>query len=230
MVVVSISILLACSPPIGPIYGSKEVARDDIHRVLDNDWWVNILRWEFDTSSANNQFRPAEHMTIFAIFDDGATRWIPANEVDRIEMCDNPNAPVNLQNWDEILPNGNGNGSGWYYRFTKIGRHEVRVFYDGRYSDHFSLQVKDIGGGNFGGDDPDGGIHFVWSPLIRFNTDGGSAVPNQRIPYGSQVTVPAPPAKDGFTFGGWFSDAACTMSFDFNAQIYVSTTIYAKWD
>jgi len=47
-----------------------------------------------------------------------------------------------------------------------------------------------------------------------------------------KVTKPADPVRTGYTFGGWYTDAACTADneFDFdNTQIKADTTLYAGW-
>ncbi len=44
------------------------------------------------------------------------------------------------------------------------------------------------------------------------------------------VDKPADPVRTGYTFGGWYTDADCTGSaFDFDTQVKVDTTLYAKW-
>ena len=67
---------------------------------------------------------------------------------------------------------------------------------------------------------------------VTFNSQNGSAVSSQRIEYGNKVTEPAsPPTRDGYTFGGWYKEAACTNAWDFTSDVVTSTrTLYAKWD
>ncbi len=49
---------------------------------------------------------------------------------------------------------------------------------------------------------------------------------------GADVTLPEDMIKDGFTFAGWFKDAACTESADESAisDAGEDITLYAKWD
>lgn len=65
---------------------------------------------------------------------------------------------------------------------------------------------------------------------VTFNTDGGSAVASQTVTSGAKATKPADPAKEGFTFDGWYKDAAFTTAFDFNTVINSDVTVYAKWN
>ena len=65
---------------------------------------------------------------------------------------------------------------------------------------------------------------------VTFNTDGGSAVAAQTVTSGAKATKPADPAKEGFTFDGWYKDAAFTTAFDFNTAITSDVTVYAKWN
>lgn len=65
---------------------------------------------------------------------------------------------------------------------------------------------------------------------VTFEVNGGSAVQAQTVVEDSLVAEPKDPAKDGFTFGGWFTDAECTTAFDFTAKIEEDLTLYAKWN
>lgn len=79
---------------------------------------------------------------------------------------------------------------------------------------------------------------------ITFNSQDGSAVPNQLVwtrqsststsaAVDCKVTKPTDPTRTGYTFGGWYTDAACTdgneFDFDNQTQIRTDTTLYAKW-
>lgn len=65
---------------------------------------------------------------------------------------------------------------------------------------------------------------------VTFNTDGGSSVANQTVETGKTATAPTSnPTKEGYTFKGWFKEAAGTTAFDFKAAITANTTVYAAW-
>ena len=72
-------------------------------------------------------------------------------------------------------------------------------------------------------------VEILGTPEITFETDGGSDVPMQTVKLGQRVTVPATPVKEGYDFGGWFTDSACTECYDFNSGVSGHTTLYAKW-
>ncbi len=67
------------------------------------------------------------------------------------------------------------------------------------------------------------------SYIVRFNSNGGSLVDSQSVPYNNTATEPAPPTRIGYTFAGWYSDQALTIPFVFTTAITVSITLYAKW-
>ena len=57
---------------------------------------------------------------------------------------------------------------------------------------------------------------------ITFNTDGGSAVPEIKQNYGTDITAPDAPTKTGYTFAGWDKEIPATMPAE-------NMTITAKW-
>lgn len=51
----------------------------------------------------------------------------------------------------------------------------------------------------------------------------------QTVDSGDKAAKPADPAAEGYTFAGWYKDAAFTEKFDFDAEINADTEVYAKW-
>ena len=72
-------------------------------------------------------------------------------------------------------------------------------------------------------------VEILGTPEITFVTDGGTHIPVQVVKLGQRVTVPETPVKEGYDFGGWFTDSACTERYDFNNGVTGHTTLYAKW-
>ena len=73
---------------------------------------------------------------------------------------------------------------------------------------------------------PDAGLTFT----VTFDSQGGSAVSSQTVASGSKATAPTTPTRSGYTFDGWYKDAACTVAWDFdNDVVTVDITLYAKW-
>ena len=64
---------------------------------------------------------------------------------------------------------------------------------------------------------------------VKFDAKGGSSVDSQTPASGSTVTKPADPTREGYTFGGWYADEACTKAYDFSAAVTADLTLYAKW-
>lgn len=64
---------------------------------------------------------------------------------------------------------------------------------------------------------------------VKFDTQGGSSIDDQTPASGSTVAKPADPTREGYTFAGWFSDAACTKAYDFATAVTADMTLYAKW-
>lgn len=65
---------------------------------------------------------------------------------------------------------------------------------------------------------------------VVFNSNGhGSSPATQSIFHGYKASQPAAPTAAGYTFGGWFTEAACKNAWNFNTAIYAARTLYAKW-
>ncbi len=65
---------------------------------------------------------------------------------------------------------------------------------------------------------------------VTFDSQGGSAVPAQKVKAGGKAAQPNPPARSGYAFGGWFRDAACSNAWNFDGDtVNADTTLYARW-
>lgn len=96
-----------------------------------------------------------------------------------------------------------------------------------------------VSGGTFNGDVQNknsiisggtflGGVRGAWT--VTFDTDGGSAVAKQ-IRANAPATKPSEPTKDGYDFGGWYTDAAFTTEYTFteSEKVTQDMPLYAKW-
>ena len=64
---------------------------------------------------------------------------------------------------------------------------------------------------------------------VSFNAGEGSKVDFQTTAANGSVTKPADPTREGYTFGGWYTDEACTQAYDFGTPMAADMTLYAKW-
>ena len=75
-------------------------------------------------------------------------------------------------------------------------------------------------------------IYAKWEEIpqvtVNFNTNGGTAVEPQTINIDTTATEPTT-TKTGFIIEGWYTDAACTLKFNFATIISEDITLYAKW-
>ena len=78
-----------------------------------------------------------------------------------------------------------------------------------------------------------GAIKFLWvkDVTVTFDAKGGTPVPvAQKFKSGEKATEPTAPTKDGWTFGGWYTDEGLTSEFDFSKPVNDDTTLYARWN
>ncbi|MDR2579711.1 MAG: InlB B-repeat-containing protein [Fibromonadaceae bacterium] len=65
---------------------------------------------------------------------------------------------------------------------------------------------------------------------ITFDSDGGSAVDEQKIAKGGKINEPAEPTKEGFTFLGWLSELLENFWDFLNDIVTSNTTLTAVWE
>lgn len=70
-----------------------------------------------------------------------------------------------------------------------------------------------------------------YTVTFDFNTGKPSTPKTEEVEYGSSVSKPTEPTNTGYTFGGWYTDKACTdgKEFSFDTKITGDITLYAKW-
>ena len=79
------------------------------------------------------------------------------------------------------------------------------------------------------GEDDGGDTGKTTTYTVTFNTNDGTTVAAQKIESGKNATEPTAPTKNGYTFGGWFTDSDFTTAFTFSTAITADITLYAKW-
>ncbi|TBL71095.1 S-layer homology domain-containing protein [Paenibacillus thalictri] len=115
---------------------------------------------------------------------------------------------------------------------------------------HFKIKSDAVTGGSavtaqagqsflYEGDDPvvptiTAGSVTVKAPTtytVAFDSQGGSTVTSVTyVVYDTVINAPTSPSKSGYTFTGWYKEAAGTNAWNFTAdKVTADTTLYAKW-
>ncbi|MBQ3054738.1 MAG: InlB B-repeat-containing protein [Oscillospiraceae bacterium] len=111
---------------------------------------------------------------------------------------------------------------GWYKDVGLSAEYDFSLPVNENFTLYAKWEKKTNSGGGGGG-----GITLY---VVRFETNGGSKVPNAAVVRKAKLTRPANPTKDGFTFGGWYADTALETPYDFNTAVTSNFTLYAKWN
>ena len=65
---------------------------------------------------------------------------------------------------------------------------------------------------------------------VAFDSAGGTDIGAVSVRKGSKATQPAPPAKEGYVFGGWYKDDGFVAPWVFSSDtVDKDITLYAKW-
>lgn len=89
---------------------------------------------------------------------------------------------------------------------------------------HSSSGKITVSGGTF-----KNGVSGAWT--VTFDTDGGTPEPESQIRANLPATKPDDPTKEGYDFGGWYTDEAFTTEYTFteSEKVTQALTLYAKW-
>lgn len=188
-----------------------------------------FVRWS-DGNTANPRYLTVtEDVTLTAIFDyditlswdDYKAKWnaVPGatdyvvylykdNNLISVSGSWAPGYVGNVTEYDmQSLIEGQGNGT---YKFT------VNPYVNGG-----------LGGVSAPSPEKEFIVYVMYS--VTFNTNGGTTIASQEIIEGQTATKPQDPVKEGYKFGGWYTDEGLTNAFSFSSAINQNTTLYAKW-
>ena len=147
---------------------------------------------------------------------------------------------VSVQNGETYVYFTSNNNPGGIYRY-RIGDDEAELLYTPDAKDQqYCMASISVGS--------DGSLYYVNDSgklfavkgngqrvkryTVTFDANGkDAAMPDsQRVKEGKAATEPSTkPQCKGYTFGGWFTDAACTKAYDFSSPVTADMTLYAKW-
>ncbi|GHT78029.1 hypothetical protein FACS189464_0750 [Bacteroidia bacterium] len=66
---------------------------------------------------------------------------------------------------------------------------------------------------------------------VTFETNNGTPIPVQKVTPNTICSPPTAPAKQGYTFDGWYKEPACINVWNFASNAVTdNTTLYAKWN
>lgn len=64
---------------------------------------------------------------------------------------------------------------------------------------------------------------------VKFESNGGSAISDQKVASGKCASEPTAPSKSGYKFTGWFLDSECKLAYNFTTPVAKDITLYAGW-
>jgi len=64
---------------------------------------------------------------------------------------------------------------------------------------------------------------------VKFNSNGGSAIADEKVDHGNTVARPDDPTLTGRILEGWYSNSGFTTKYDFDLPVTGDITLYARW-
>lgn len=122
--------------------------------------------------------------------------------------------------------------NGWYTKTTGGTKFDfgTEITSDITLYAHWSLSSS---GGSGGGGSSGGGGGYIpptYYTVTFYMNDGTSAVhTTTTVAAGNSVSAPAQPTRSGYSFDGWYTDAATTTAYSFETAVTENLSLYAKW-
>ena len=95
-------------------------------------------------------------------------------------------------------------------------------------SENYSVSLKD-GSGSYPVQTQDLTLRVSSECTVRFESNGGSAVEEAKVQYGTPVARPEDPTLKGYHLEGWYSDFDLENEWAFENAVTANMTLYAKW-
>ena len=124
-------------------------------------------------------------------------------------------------------------GAQWKAK-TRVGSFELKVIGTSGAStitnEDFLVSLKD-GSGSYPCEANKLTVIVSSKCTVHFETNGGSKIDDVKVSYGSKLSRPKDPTREGKVFAGWFKDIHLTDEWDFkNDTVQGNMTLYAKWE
>lgn len=65
---------------------------------------------------------------------------------------------------------------------------------------------------------------------VIFDIHNGKQIETKSVQSGNNISEPTTPTRDGYTFGGWYTDNNYINLYDFSSPVTSNMTLYAKWN
>lgn len=156
--------------------------------------------------------------------------------------------------WAEYIFVDNGDNTCSYtVKLSAASDYTFVIFSGGTYykggvitsSNHENLSLATSGDDNKITTVASGNYTFIWNYSTRqltvtypvsttytvtFHANGHGSRPDpQKVESGQTASVPTPPSAEGYTFGGWYTEAECTNAYNFETPVTAELHLYAKW-
>ncbi|WP_259757848.1 InlB B-repeat-containing protein [Lactococcus lactis] len=118
-------------------------------------------------------------------------------------------------------------GLNYQYGYTDLGFTSITPTDPGVYTIEYAIYT--------GGGSQDKSAKATQTLVVKakhtllFESNGGSMVSNQSVDEGLAFSKPSDPTKDGYDFGGWYTDNKLQNPYNFSLIPSSSFWVYAKW-
>lgn len=127
-------------------------------------------------------------------------------------------------------PSRSGYSFGGWYTAEKNGK---EFDFDTAITSDITLyakwSVKNSGNNGSGGGNS-GNRNDVYTVVFYLNDGSGTVYDRASVNKNEQISVPTPPARDGYRFTDWYIDSNCKVPYDFSDAVNQNLNLYAGWE
>ena len=119
--------------------------------------------------------------------------------------------------------------NGWYIQATGGKKFDFDSEITSDITLYAKWSVKNSSNSGSGGSNS-GNRNDVYTVVFYLNDGSGTVYDRAAVNKNEQISVPTPPARDGYRFTDWYTDSNCKVLYNFSDAVNQNINLYAGWE